>query len=322
MTENDDVIFIGEYPSAGLIRRRDSPLSVIQAHSDPNSSGSGSEAPTSSKRDLGSSNSECSEFNRYERLHSEAKSTSEECHAPAVSSLEVDDDAVQQDPPVLAENACSEEKRTKKPRKRAPCHAQLLRQREKKRRAIEREIKASLNSKCEQYMFCSVSRRIFYEFPETELHTRSIFSERNISSQLICDEERNDMKVLWHRKCIEAVEEGDDVLRNEYNVQQHVFAVVLSTESLRELLKAKSLEDFVTMEKLSYPVANSSLILIVFGKNSRQVFVQALFFEQVDYYSFIFSILSCCHVFSFIVFFLIHFFISASFFLRCIICLL
>ncbi|VDM53056.1 unnamed protein product [Angiostrongylus costaricensis] len=141
------------------------------------------------------------------------------------------------------------EERTKKSRKR----------REKKTKAIEREIRASLNSKCEQYMFCCVT--------EAELRTRVVFSGRNIGNQLVCDEERTDMKVLWHRKCIEAVDEGASsyyfvTISIVLQVQQHVFAVVISSESLNELVRSKSLEDFVAMQKLSYPVANSSLIVI------------------------------------------------------------
>uniref|UniRef100_A0A0K0DCD3 Crossover junction endonuclease MUS81 n=1 Tax=Angiostrongylus cantonensis TaxID=6313 RepID=A0A0K0DCD3_ANGCA len=97
---------------------------------------------------------------------------------------------------------------------------------------------------------------------EAELRTREVFSERNIGNQFVCDEERTDMKVFWHRKCIEAVEEGGDIVKKEYHVQQHVFAVVLSNHSLKELVRSKSLEDFVAMQKLSYPVTNSSLLLI------------------------------------------------------------
>ncbi|KAE9413338.1 hypothetical protein Angca_000135, partial [Angiostrongylus cantonensis] len=95
--------------------------------------------------------------------------------------------------------------------------------------------------------------------------------ERNIGNQFVCDEERTDMKVFWHRKCIEAVEEGGDIVKKEYHVQQHVFAVVLSNHSLKELVRSKSLEDFVAMQKLSYPVTNSSLLLVIYGKNLRQM---------------------------------------------------
>ncbi|XGW22392.1 hypothetical protein V3C99_004984 [Haemonchus contortus] len=165
----------------------------------------------------------------------------------------------------------SEKKKRKVPKK-VLSEVQLQKQAEKRRKAIEREISASIKSKCEQYMFCHVSRRIFDEFPETEIRTRMLFAERNIHEQLICDEDRPDMQVLWYRKCIEAVEVDGTVDKREYFAPQHIFAVVLTSDSLKELIRSKSIEDFVAAQKLSYSVSNSTLVLIVFGKDSHQLF--------------------------------------------------
>ncbi|VDO17699.1 unnamed protein product [Haemonchus placei] len=56
------------------------------------------------------------------------------------------------------------EKKKRKVSKKVLSEVQLQKQAEKRRKAIEREISASIKSKCEQYMFCHVSRRTFDEF--------------------------------------------------------------------------------------------------------------------------------------------------------------
>lgn len=142
---------------------------------------------------------------------------------------------------------------------------------EKKRKAIEREISASLNSRCEQYMYCHVSRSVFDEFPESEVATRMVFADRDIQDQLVCEENSSDM-VLWYRKCIEVLEGEGTVEKREFKALQHVFAAVLSLNSLKELIRSGRLEDFVATRKLSYSVPSSTLVLIIFGNNSRQVF--------------------------------------------------
>ncbi|VDK56237.1 unnamed protein product, partial [Cylicostephanus goldi] len=53
---------------------------------------------------------------------------------------------------------------------------------------------------------------------------------------------------------------------------QHVFAVVVSADSFKELVKSKSLEDFVTSQKLSYSLPNPTLVIIIYGKQSRNLF--------------------------------------------------
>ncbi|VDM78505.1 unnamed protein product [Strongylus vulgaris] len=63
---------------------------------------------------------------------------------------------------------------------------------------------------------------------------------------------------------------------------QHVFAVVLSADSFKELVKSKSLEDFVTCQKLSYSLPNPTLIIIIFGKQSRNLFDLSI--SLFDYY--------------------------------------
>ncbi|KAK6050719.1 hypothetical protein COOONC_11776 [Cooperia oncophora] len=109
-----------------------------------------------------------------------------------------------------------------------------------------------------------------------------LFAERNIQDQLICDEQRPDMRILWNRKCIEAVENDGMVDKREYFAPQHLFAVVLSCDSFKELVRSNSMEDFVATQKLSYSVANSTLVLIVFGNDSRQMFEFAI--ELFDCY--------------------------------------
>uniref|UniRef100_A0A8L8K2I9 Crossover junction endonuclease MUS81 n=1 Tax=Heligmosomoides polygyrus TaxID=6339 RepID=A0A8L8K2I9_HELPZ len=159
-----------------------------------------------------------------------------------------------------------------------------------KRKAIEREISASLNSRCEQYMYCHVSRSVFDEF----LATRMVFADRDIQDQLVCEENSSDM-VLWYRKCIEVLEEfkvsdcGNESIICCYilfflQALQHVFAAVLSLNSLKELIRSGRLEDFVATRKLSYSVPSSTLVLIIFGNNSRQVGLACPFFCSVAIY--------------------------------------
>ncbi|KHJ87964.1 hypothetical protein OESDEN_12247, partial [Oesophagostomum dentatum] len=73
-------------------------------------------------------------------------------------------------------------------------------------------------------------------------------------------------------------------------ILQHVFAVVIPEDSFKELVKSKSLEDFVASQKLSYSVPNSTLVLIVFGKQSRNLFELSIslfdsFHTQLNYVS-------------------------------------
>ncbi|VDM78674.1 unnamed protein product [Strongylus vulgaris] len=131
-----------------------------------------------------------------------------------------DDVAMMQEkiPNKLVEEEASEVL-VKKKRKKEPSEAKLLKEREKKRKAIEREKNASVNTKCEQYMYCHVPRLIFDTFPETELNTRMEFLERNIQDQLICDEQRSNAQILWYRKCIDAEEKDDKIEKREYEVR-------------------------------------------------------------------------------------------------------
>ncbi|EYC10088.1 hypothetical protein Y032_0057g2756 [Ancylostoma ceylanicum] len=62
---------------------------------------------------------------------------------------------------------------------------------------------------------------------DLELNVRMVFMERNIQDQLICDEDRPDMRILWHRKCIEATEVGDQIERREYDFRVKRFPKLL-----------------------------------------------------------------------------------------------
>ncbi|KJH46620.1 inositol monophosphatase family protein [Dictyocaulus viviparus] len=200
-----------------------------------------------------------SEFDSYERLqNAEQAITAARCISSESSSNLANVE-------LQGHNRCTSRKLKRKSTKKARCGTQLLQQCEKRKKAIEREISASMKSKCEKYVYCCVSRQVFDEFPEAESVVREVFAERNISDQLVCDENRTNTNIFWYRKCIEAIEEKDSV------VQQHTFAIVLSDKSFKELVQSKSLEDFVSIQKLSYPVANSLLILIIYGKRINKI---------------------------------------------------
>lgn len=138
-------------------------------------------------------------------------------------------------------------------------------------------------------LYIAVFTQCNHFLAESEVATRMVFADRDIQDQLVCEENSSDM-VLWYRKCIEVLEGEGTVEKREFKVSdcgnesiiccyilfflqalQHVFAAVLSLNSLKELIRSGRLEDFVATRKLSYSVPSSTLVLIIFGNNSRQV---------------------------------------------------
>ncbi|WKX90353.1 hypothetical protein Q1695_009303 [Nippostrongylus brasiliensis] len=264
---DDDIIFVEESYST-IINKRNSPVRILDEPgpsncvSPPRSNATSSTMFTSYEERLLD----------LERLISCNQSSAENKRPSPKRNLEfvdVVDEVLQV--PTICDEQLSPEKRKRK-RKKVLSEAQTEKLIEKKRKAIEREISASIKSKCEQHLYCHVSRRLFNEFPETEVHTRMMFLERNVSDQLICDESRPDTQILWYRKCIEAIEVDGTVDKREYMALQHVFAIAMSSDTFMVLVKSNGLEDFITTQKLSHAVSNSMLILIVIGKSPRQLF--------------------------------------------------
>ncbi|KAK6728075.1 hypothetical protein RB195_005621 [Necator americanus] len=266
MDDDDDVIIIEESFSSSFTRRS-APLGEIEILSEPGDIG----FKPASVLDR----EPCTRYEKLqqvEQLIARAKANSVDKRTPKITVTETRGVDVLEDVQNVCEGKLDEVAPRKRRRKKEPSEAQLQKQQEKKRKAIEREQSAAINTKCEQYMYCHVSRRIFDNFSDTELHTRMLFMERNIQDQLICDEDRQDMRVLWHRKCVDAVEADGGFERQEYEVLQHIFAVVLSTDTFKELVKSNGLEDFAASQKLSYSVPNSTLVLIIYGRQSRNLF--------------------------------------------------
>ncbi|KAL6728934.1 hypothetical protein Aduo_000036 [Ancylostoma duodenale] len=269
--EDDGVIVIDESFSSSFTRRC-RPLREIEILDQPGPSSTSDNYQVKSKDDP-----LCDVYTRYgklqevEQLIARAKANSSTKRLPKVTPPENADLELQESIQNIDNNGFVEAPMKKRRKRKDLSETQLLKQQEKKRKAIEREKNAARNTKCEQYMYCHVSRRIFDSFPDAELNLRMVFMERNIQDQLICDEDRPDMRVLWYRKCIEAAEVDGQIEKREYEIRQHVFAVVLSVDSFKELIKSNSLEDFVASQKLSYSVPNSTLILIIFGNESRKL---------------------------------------------------
>ncbi|EYC10091.1 hypothetical protein Y032_0057g2756 [Ancylostoma ceylanicum] len=221
--DDDEVIVIDEsFPSS--FTRRCLPLREIEILDEPGPSSTSDSYQVKAK-----DHHFCDAYGRYEKLQeveqliARAKANSSTKRHPKVTVPENVDFEVQD----MNKNDSVEAPVKKRRKGKESSETKLLKQQEKKRKAIEREINAARNTKCEQYMYCHVSRRIFDSFPDLELNVRMVFMERNIQDQLICDEDRPDMRILWHRKCIEATEVGDQIERREYDFRVKRFPKLL-----------------------------------------------------------------------------------------------
>ncbi|KAK6046544.1 hypothetical protein COOONC_15951 [Cooperia oncophora] len=167
LDDDDDIIFIEETFCSSTTQRR-SPLRIPSDAPGPSNSMPFCE-------EGGSGPGKIMRLDSYERLLnveeliSSRKSFENRRPSPLkVSEVELLDSEFQEVQCVDEEkyDELSGKRKRKAPKKKVLTEAQLQKQAEKRRKAVEREISASVKSKCEQHMYCHVSRRIFDEFRE------------------------------------------------------------------------------------------------------------------------------------------------------------
>ncbi|KHJ87965.1 hypothetical protein OESDEN_12248 [Oesophagostomum dentatum] len=253
--DDDDIVVIEEIRSPPFARRS-APLREIEILDEPGPSTSNHFCNENLNRHTNEALTNYAKLQQLEQLIAKAKANSGDRRSPKITVpevIDVADDYVVEDISIIGENldeGSTRKKRKKEPseaalqkkkeqaeaklqRKKEREEAQLQKQLEKKRKALEREKSAAVNSRCEQYMYCHVSRLLFESFEEVELQTRMEFLERNIQEQLICDEERADMQVLWYRKGFDVEEEDGRVEKREYKFLSftHSFTLYSGTSS-------------------------------------------------------------------------------------------
>ncbi|CAI5438984.1 unnamed protein product [Caenorhabditis angaria] len=138
---------------------------------------------------------------------------------------------------------------------------------EKATRKIEREMSSSINSKCEQYTFCHIGTAILEIIPDLKIELTKLYTERKLENQFIFENNLG-TKIEWRRKCIEMREnDNNQPEKFEYISVQDVYAIIIPSQTLTDVINSNTLEDFIVQQKSS---GRSLMLIVSYGKLSIQ----------------------------------------------------
>ena len=156
---------------------------------------------------------------------------------------------------------------------------------EKELNKIRRQIQSSKNSKCEQFMFCHVSTRIFSMDESLKDELTKQFVDRGIPDQLVPDISPSAMmRIQWRRKSIDAYMEEGKLQSQEKMELQDWFCCVLTGETFTVLAKTKNgLQDYLLDQVKAHRTREARPTLIVLGKHTiRENNLHSLIFDVYE----------------------------------------
>uniref|UniRef100_A0AC35TRY3 Crossover junction endonuclease MUS81 n=1 Tax=Rhabditophanes sp. KR3021 TaxID=114890 RepID=A0AC35TRY3_9BILA len=130
---------------------------------------------------------------------------------------------------------------------------------------VQREMLASLNSKCEQYLFCHISEALFNNVVELKDSVEKIFKARSIQNQIIIEKGRDNI-VTFKRKNVDAVVENGTVEKIEHLDLENVFIEVIDGAKFATLVGTQQLIEHLKKTRETFS-GESQITVVIYGKH-------------------------------------------------------
>lgn len=129
---------------------------------------------------------------------------------------------------------------------------------------FQREVSASMKSKCEQNLFCFVDAGILSSFGGLEETLRQVFTERNINNQLVV-EKNTKMNVCWKRRALRADICDGKLIREEKLIYEKFGVTFVTADVFKKTCKSNTFFDFTREISEALPFASPQLTVVIHG---------------------------------------------------------